>query len=163
MKLSPTTAAGETFSCEADFQDSVTAVVDECKKLFEKDAESIALFEWMEQRTAHGAHSASFVWVVGMRQPLRLGLIYQPTRLQMALSRTVIDENGRTWGTLEPQEISVSQFLKDRVNSIVTAGAGFGKSTFMHAIFRRWLRGTPVMPLMLTLLASDEVKPLCGC
>src|SRR5260370_19769103 len=99
MNLSPPPAAGETFSCEADFQDSVTAVLDKCKKLFDKDAESIALFEWMEQRTAHGAHSASFVWVVGMRQPLPLGLSYQPPRPQMALSRTVIDENGRTGST----------------------------------------------------------------
>src|SRR5260370_1003707 len=78
----------------------------------------------------------------------------------MALSRTVIDENGRTWGTLEPQEISVSQFLKDRVNSIVTAGAGFGKPTFMHSIFQRLLSGDTVMPLLFTLRESDEIKAL---
>src|SRR5260370_7999444 len=78
----------------------------------------------------------------------------------MALARTVIDDNGRTWGTLEPQEISVSQFLKDRVNSIVTAGAGFGKTTFMHSIFQRLLSGDTVMPLLFTLRESDEIKAL---
>jgi hypothetical protein len=62
-----------------------------------------------------------------MRQPLPLGVIYQPTRLQMAFSRTVTDENGRTWGRLEPQEISESEFLKDRVNSMLQRAPVLGK------------------------------------
>src|SRR5438270_3687653 len=118
MKISHRTASGDTISWEADVKETVTALIDRCRGFFGKDAESVALLEWLEQRTAHGAQAASFVWVVGMRQPLPLGVIYQPTRLQIALSRTVTDENGRTWGTLEPQEMSVPEFLKERVNSI---------------------------------------------
>jgi hypothetical protein len=70
-------------------KDTVGAVLDPCKRLFDKDVDSVALFEWLERRTVHGAHTASFEWAAGMRQPLPLGLVYQPTCLQMAFSRTV--------------------------------------------------------------------------
>src|SRR5712671_7949676 len=99
MKISHTTGFGDTYSYETDVKGTVTAVLDRCKKYFDKDAESVALFDWLERRTAHAAHTASFVWVVGMRQPLPLDTIYQPTRLQIPCARTVTDENGRTWGT----------------------------------------------------------------
>jgi hypothetical protein len=161
MKISHTGASGDTYSYEADVKGTVTAVLDRCKKYFNKDTESVALLDWLELRTAHGAHTASFVWVVGMRQPLPLGVIYQPTRLQVASSRIVTDEEtGRTWGTLEPQEISVSEFLRERVNSIVTAGAGFGKTTFMHSVFKRLASSDTVMPLLFTLRESDEIEAL---
>jgi hypothetical protein len=160
MKVSHKTAFGDTVSWEADVKETVSALIDRCRGFFGKDAESVALLEWLERRTAHGAQAASFVWVVGMRQPLPLGVIYQPTHLQMALSRTVTDENGRIWGTLEPQEMSVTEFLKDPVNSIVTAGAGFGKTTFMHSLFKRLASSDTVTPLLFTLRESDEIKAL---
>jgi hypothetical protein len=148
------------YSYEADVKSTVAAVLDTCKKFFGKDAESVALSEWLEGRTAHGAHTASFVWVVGMRQPLPPGIIYQPTRLQIALSRTVTDENRRTWAALEPQEISVSEFLKHHVDSIVTAGAGFGKTTFVHSVFKRLANSGDVTPLLFTLRESDDIEAL---
>src|SRR6266849_2339943 len=160
MKFTHTSPSGDTVGYEQDFKETVSAVLDSCKKWFDKDAESVALFDWLERRTACGANTASCVWVVGMRQPLPLSVIYQPTRLQLPFSRTVTDEKGRTWGTLEPQEITVSEFLKDRVNSIVTAGAGFGKTTFMHSIFKRLAANETVTPLLFTLRETDEIKAL---
>lgn len=161
MKISHTNPLGDTYSYEADVKGTVTAVLDRCKKYFDKDAESVALLDWLERRTAHSAQTASFVWVVGMRQPLPLSVIYQPTRLQVASSRIVIDEEtGRTWGTLEPQEISVSEFLRERVNSIVTAGAGFGKTTFVHSVFKRLASSDTVTPLLFTLRESDDILAL---
>jgi hypothetical protein len=160
MKISHKTAFGDTLSCEADVKETVTALLDRCRKFFDKDAESVALFDWLQRRTAHGAQAANFVWVVGMRQPLPLALIYQPTRLQMAFSRTVTDENGRTWGTLEPQAMAVSAFLNDKVDSIVTAGAGFGKTTFVHSLFKRLASSDTMTPLLFTLRESDEIAAL---
>lgn len=160
MKFSHTTPYGDTFSYEADAKETVTALIDSCKKFFDKDTESVALLEWLERRTQHSAHTASFVWVVGMRQPLPLGLIYQPTRLQVLSSQTVTDEDGREWGTVEPKPIAVSEFLKDRVNSIVTAGAGFGKTTFVHSLFKRLAKNGSVTPLLFTLREGDEIEAL---
>src|SRR5262249_19623116 len=56
--------------------------------------------------------------------------------------------------------ISITDFLKDAVNSIVTAGAGFGKTTFMHSIFKRMATSTSFVPLLFTLRETDEVTAL---
>lgn len=160
MKFSHSTSSGETFSYEADIQSTITAVLDKFKKVFDKDFESVALLEWLEQRTRQAARTASFVWVVGMRQPLPLNIIYQPTHLEIPFAHTVTDAEGRTWGNLEPQEISVSDFLKEHINSIVTAGAGFGKTTFMHSIFKRLATSDSVTPLLFTLRESAEIQAL---
>ena len=160
MKLTHTTPYGDTFSYEADAKETVSALIDGCKKFFGKDAESVALLEWLERRTVHSAHSASFIYVVGMRQPLPINLIYQPTRLQSVFSQTVIDKDGREWATLQPLPISVSDFLEKRVNSIVTAGAGFGKTTFVHSLFKRLASRDSVTPLLFTLRESDEIAAL---
>lgn len=42
MKISHSTACGDTYSYEAEVKSTVTAVLDTCKKLFDKDAESSA-------------------------------------------------------------------------------------------------------------------------
>lgn len=160
MKLAHTLPDGSSFSYEADITALVEGALDKIRKLFDKDAESVSLFDWLKRRTSQGADLASRVWVVGMRQPLPLALIYQPTRLQLPVSRTVVDETGRIWATLETQDISVADFVGARVNSIITAGAGFGKTTFMHSLFTRLMGSDGATPLLFTLRESDDIAAL---
>lgn len=160
MKLSHTTLYGDTISLEADVKATVSSVVDSCKKFLDKDAESVALFGWLEGRTRLSSNIASSVWVVGMRQSIPLNLIYQPTRLQMAFSRTVTDGQGREWGTLEPKALSVDEFLQERHSWVVTAGAGFGKTTFLNSLFKRLASSSSITPLLFTLRESDEMMAL---
>jgi hypothetical protein len=61
-ELSYTTASGDTFAYEADVKETSQPCWTGVRSFFDKDAESVALFEWLERRTAHGAHTASFVW-----------------------------------------------------------------------------------------------------
>jgi hypothetical protein len=160
MKLTHTSATGESFSYEASLKEIIAPVIEKCKGFFGRDGESIALLNWLERRLAMGAQIANFVYVVGMRQPIPLNLIYQPTRLQVASTQTVTNADGRVWEQVVLLSISVAEFLKDRQNSIVTAGAGFGKTTFMHSLFKALCGIDSATPLLFTLRDSEEIKAL---
>ena len=132
--------------------------------LFGKDAESQNLKEWLNERTHIAFLDSRDVQCIGMHQPVLISDIYQPTRLVRDRPQVVttpgnayqgVGRKGRPreWEATEPETISVQKFLRQRQSSIVTAGPGWGKTTFLHWVFLDFLLrgGDHVFPMLIKL------------
>src|ERR1700675_1329528 len=115
---------------------TVAKAWDAFRSIFGKDADTSEKKRWIETLTREAFVRARDVQCVGMHTPVLLSEIYQHTRLLRAQSETVTGtSNGREWDAPRPQIVSIERFLVKRTNSIVTAGPGWGKTTFLHAVF----------------------------
>jgi hypothetical protein len=62
--------------------------------------------------------------------------------------------------SLEEQTVGIDDFLADRNDAIVYAGPGWGKTTFLHHIFRRYASSDTVLPILITLSRLPAVQDL---
>ena len=64
-------------------------------------------------------------------------------------------------GKKVPREIcGIDAFLGSPDNAIIYAGPGWGKTTFLHHIFRRFVSHKTVLPILITLRRPTAVKDL---
>jgi hypothetical protein len=98
-----------------------------------------------------------------MHDPILISDIYQPTRLVRERPKTVRSpKEKREWDAPEPEIISVNRFLLQRENSVITAGPGWGKTTFLHWVFLHFLLrdSENVLPLLITLRRREAIQDL---
>jgi hypothetical protein len=161
MKVGLTNAAGDGVNIEADVEQSISQLWDGFLSLFGKDADSVETKRLLRERTAWGIQRTSTVQVVGMNRPVPLCKIYQPTRLLVQNPKPEMIAGGpRSWMELRPELITVEEFLAQQQNSVITAGAGYGKTTFLNATFLNLLKARNALPILFVLREQGEVDEL---
>lgn len=140
--------------------------------LFGKDETSEQLKSWIDDRTRCSFLQCREVQCVGMREPLLISDIYQPTRLVRDLPETVksqvwsrtagVPQRSREWSARIPEEVPATELLQPVQNLVITAGPGWGKTTLLHWLFLHLLlrSGTKALPFLITLRQNDAIEDL---
>src|SRR5262249_39553011 len=56
--------------------------------------------------------------------------------------------------------VLVNDFLADHCNSVILAGPGWGKTTFLHAVFMYFLGTANTLPFLITLRREESIADL---
>lgn len=139
--------------------------------LFGKDYASTEQAKWLRSLHDTAARVSSSVQCIGMHKPIPFSNIYQPTRLvvnasvsrkdreifayQDSVSRSLLQAQ-----LYEEYVIDVSQVLTKKTDSIIFAGPGWGKTTFLHHLFRSALGDANILPVLILLRRDHAVEDL---
>jgi hypothetical protein len=140
--------------------------------LFGRDAESKELAEWFKAIQKTAIMLTANVQCLGMKNPVPFDSIYQPTRLIVGpdpedstkresfayadrVSRSIL--RGRTF---EERAISVEEFLQRDDDALIFSGPGWGKTTFLHRIYRSTVNSEEMLPVLITLRRPNAVDDL---
>lgn len=141
------------------------------KEMIGKDPATLEAAEWFTSLEKTAMVQAKHVYCVGMHSPLPFETIYQPTRLRVAgaegasRSESFYHEDDAIRSILEARRlqqrsVSIEVFLASHESAIIYAGPGWGKTTFLHHIFRRYASDKAVLPILITLRRPTAVKDL---
>lgn len=138
--------------------------------IFGKDAESVELATWFKSLQTTATKMAAEVQCVGMQRPIPFQGIYQPTRLiikgRASDTRESFSYQDRTARSItaakliEGRSVSVQQFLDRRHDALIFAGPGWGKTTFLHHVFRCCVHEDNTLPVLFTLRRPSAVEDL---
>lgn len=140
--------------------------------LFEKDAESTQLAKWFRGLQATAFTQTATVHCVGMRKALPFEKIYQPTRLLVGPDEgDALPTESYTWDdkvsrsilrgrAFNEKSITVDEFLERDQDALVFGGPGWGKTTFLHNIFRITAKRNDVLPVLITLRRPNAIEDL---
>jgi hypothetical protein len=128
------------------------------------------LAEWFKRLQDTALTQTAYVQCLGMRKPLPFDSIYQPTRVIVAPDDDTSNES-YSWGdrvsrsilrgrAFNEQPITIDQFLQRDQDALILSGPGWGKTTFLHHIFRLTLRKDDVLPVLITLRRPNAVSDL---
>src|ERR1051326_3387191 len=140
----------------------LAAVWDKCLSIIGQDKASTEFKKWLEERTRNAFQVAKYVQCVGMQKPLPISEIYQPTRLRVIPNqqKRAFHAETRDWVLPAPEYVLVDKFLGDQEDSVITAGPGWGKTTFLHAVFVKMLCSEKVLPILFTLRQQEALPDL---
>lgn len=144
---------------------------EKAKAFFGKDAASVEAASWLSGLQSTALTQTQTVQCVGMHKPVPFEDIYQPTSLvikgapqkkqetyayETRTSRAIVASRNEAY-----RDVNVESFLGSPDDAIIFAGPGWGKSTFLHYIFRRFVDTSTVFPMLITLrrpTAVDDLK-----
>jgi hypothetical protein len=140
-------------------------------KLFGKDAESLELAEWFKGMHATALKQTATVQCLGMRNPLPFDSIYQPTRLIVGPDEEDSGTETYAWDdrasrsilrgrAFNEQSITIDEFLHRDQDALIFSGPGWGKTTFLHHIFRSTVTRDDVLPVLITLRRPNAIDDL---
>jgi hypothetical protein len=153
-----------------DLGESLPYLEQKFLRIFGKDEISLGEAEWFKSLQKTAVVQASQVHCVGAHRPIPFEKVYQPTRLtykkstdlsaeiyafENRLSRAILAEK-----IFEEHAISVDDFISSREDAIIYAGPGWGKTTFLHHVFRRFLKSEGTLPVLITLRRESAVEDL---
>jgi hypothetical protein len=142
-------------------------------KLFGKDQGSTELKGWFMglQQTAHTL--AASVHCLGMRRPLPFDSIYQPTRLLVGRDRGEASAEASSYAwedkvsrsilrgrAYEEKSIPICDFLQRDDDALIFGGPGWGKTTFLHHVFRTTVTNDAVLPVLISLRRPNALEDL---
>jgi len=140
-------------------------------KLFGQDCESKELANWFKSLQQTACTQTASVYCVGMRSPLPFDSIYQPSRILVSpdenepvdaessfahedrVSRSILRG-------LNQKPITVEEFIKRDQDALIFGLPGWGKTTFLHHIFRSTFRTDDVLPVLISLRRPTAVDDL---
>lgn len=142
------------------------------RKLFGKDEETKQLVEWFKGLHETALVQTAKVHCVGMRNPLPFESIYQPNRVLVGpdedegpptdsyvwedkVSRSIL--RGRAFNE---KSIAIAEFLRRDQDALIRGGPGWGKTTFLHHIFRLTVNDEDTLPVLITLRRPTAVDDL---
>lgn len=148
---------------------ALTYLGNKAKSLFGKDSASMDFAAWLEDLQSTAITQARSVKCVGMHKPIEFHSIYQPTSLvirsplgtrdtyahQDRVSRSIAASHAMAY-----KAINIEDFLSREDDAIIYAGPGWGKTTFLHYIYRRYVNSVDVYPLLITLKRPTAVDDL---
>jgi hypothetical protein len=162
-----------------NFGDTLPYLEQKFLGLFGRDAATQELKEWFRKVQTTAIQLTQNIQCVGMRRPVPFESIYQPTHLRLTAmaerfegedvrpheyanrtARSILAEKA-----MEEQAVTVEEFLKQDEDAIIFAGPGWGKTTFLHHIFRSTLRDPDFLPVLITLrrpFAIDHLQRYVG-
>lgn len=140
-------------------------------KLFGKDYASVELAGWFKGIQDTALTQTASVHCVGMRNPLPFSNVYQPTRLLVGQDSGEFSDDSYAWGDRVSQSIlrgrafnrdsiTVEEFLRRDQDALIRGGPGWGKTTFLHHIFRSTLKRDDFLPVLISLRRPNAVDDL---
>lgn len=140
-------------------------------RLFGSETEADELVEWFQRLQDTALTQTASVQCLGMRNPLPFEKIYQPTRVILAPDE--IDESFGSYAfgdrvsrsilrgrALKQKSITIEEFLARDEDAVIFSRPGWGKTTFLHYIFRTTIKKYDVLPVLITLRRPTAVTDL---
>jgi hypothetical protein len=160
--------SGPTININAD---ALEYGVQKFLKLVGKDRESVELAGWFKGIQDTALTQTASVHCVGMRTPLPFASVYQPTRLLVGPDDGEVPAESYAWGdrvsrsilrgrAFNKESITVEEFLQRDQDALIRGGPGWGKTTFLHYIFRSTLRSDGFLPVLISLRRPTAVDDL---
>lgn len=106
----------------------------------------------MREHIDLSVREAFYVQCVGMREPVPLMQLYQPTKLKLMPTITPTSQ----------EDTALERILSCRENTIVFAGPGQGKTTFLKHVLFSQAYATEFVPLLFTLRSSGVLDLLAA-
>jgi hypothetical protein len=133
------------------------------RSIFGKDQITIQRKAFLKQLHDTAVEMSRCVQCIGMQKPVPFEKIYQPTKLRVRSGLDIstaaaFHEQNRAAKSIalarsrEMTTVLVEKFLESPENAIVFAGPGWGKTTFLHYIFRRKTLEDPKLYVVLITL-----------
>lgn len=140
-------------------------------RMIGRDAATLDEKQWMRSLHLTAINLTKSAQCVGMSEPVLFERIYQPTRLRKNTRRRSFlftddqdDEGAAPWSNPDreevPPEVTINEFISSKRDAIIFGGPGWGKTTFLHHIFRRLLYQESVMPILIALRRPTAVADL---
>jgi len=142
-------------------------------KLFGKDYENVELARWFKGLQQTALTQTATVHCLGMRTPLPFDSVYQPTRLLVApdegemltAASSYVFEDRVSRSILlarafHEKSITLSEFLERDQDALIFGGPGWGKTTFLHHVFRSQVADEDVLPVLISLRRPNAVDDL---
>lgn len=141
-------------------------------KLFGKDHGSVQLVSWFKGLQETALTQTATVHCLGMRNPLPFDSIYQPTGLLVGPDEgEVLPTDSYAWDdrvsrsilrgrAFNEKSITIDEFLRRDQDALIFGGAGWGKTTFLHHIFRSTVKHDDVLPVLISLRRPTAVDDL---
>ena len=134
-------------------------------RLFNADSESRSITTWLNELQAKASAQSSQIYCVGMNRPVPFHELYQPTRVITPPSPFI---GRQTLGVAQSSRsldsdriaITVDELLNTDTDAFVFAGPGWGKTTFLHNVYRVSLPNDEVYPCLITLRSPNAVEDL---
>ncbi len=159
-----------TFSIDLDAGSALRYLEEKAKGFFGKDAASAKAASWLSNLQNTALEQTRGVHCVGMHKPVPFDDIYQPTSLVIKGTprkdqETYVYENRASRSIVASRSsayrpVNVEAFLSNPDDAIIFAGPGWGKSTFLRYIFRRFLGLSTAFPVLITLNRPTAVADL---
>lgn len=143
--------------------DALPWLEDRVRAIFGKDVASLELANWFKELQETATKQTSVVYCLGMHRPIPFDDIYQPTRLTIkgnpqahnaGESYAYVDAKARSIARgleLDEHSITIADFLASGEDALIFSGPGWGKTTFLHHIFRRTIADPEILPVLITL------------
>ena len=143
-------------------------------KLLGKDYESVELALWFRGLQETALIQTASVHCVGMRNPLPFDSIYQPTRLLVGPDESEMaatDSSPLVWRdrvsrsilrgrAFNEKSITIEELLRRDQDALIFGGPGWGKTTFLHHIFRSTVNHEDVLPVLISLRQPTAIDDL---
>jgi hypothetical protein len=139
---------------------------------FGKDAESQELTAWFRGLQEAALLQSASVHCIGMKAPIAFESIYQPTKLVVGPDpNEVAPRESYSWKDRVTQSmvlgrrysqssISVDEFLLRDQDALIFSGPGWGKTTFLHHVYRLTARHDFLLPVLISLRRPKAVEDL---
>ncbi len=129
-----------------DFGSALPYLEDKIRALFGHDVASVEARSFIDRHVKVALREASFVQIVGMRKPVRIDDVYQPTRLQALYDAEA--------------PYDVAHLLANRESAVIFGGPGRGKTMLMRYLFARLAQRPEYAPILFTLRRENAVEDL---
>ncbi len=141
------------------------------RSLFGRDQITLERKAFLKQLHDTAVEMTRFVQCIGMQKPVPFEKIYQPTKLRVRSgfdisTAAAFHEQNRIAKSIilarshELTTVSVEDFLASPENAVVFAGPGWGKTTFLHHIFRRKTADPALYTVLITLRRPTAIEDL---
>jgi hypothetical protein len=139
--------------------------------LFGKDAESKELANWFKGLQQTALAQTESVYCIGMRKPVPFDSIYQPNRVLVSsgddeavdaessfafedrVSRSILRG-------MKQKPVTVEQFLTRDQDALIFGFPGWGKTTFLHHVFRSTVKKEDTLPVLISLRRPTAIQDL---
>jgi hypothetical protein len=139
-------------------------------KLFGKDSEGLALAGWFKGLQQTALMQTTYVHCLGMRTPLPFDSIYQPNRILVSSEENELDRESSfihedrvsrsILRGLNQKAITIEEFLKRDQDAMIFGFPGWGKTTFLHYIFRSTVKTDDILPVLISLRRPTAIEDL---
>jgi hypothetical protein len=139
-------------------------------RLFGKDSESKELANWFKGLQQTALSQTAWVHCLGMRSPLPFESIYQPNRILVSPDESEVDAESSfahqdrvsrsILRGLNQKPITVEEFLKRDQDALIFGYPGWGKTTFLHHIFRSTVKTDEILPVLISLRRPTAIDDL---
>ena len=158
-----------------ELHDNVSAALSRAEEkfleLFGNDDEGTGLTGWFERLQTTALMQTASVQCLGMRKPLPFDNIYQPTRVIVAPDEDDATAESYSYGdrvsrsilrgrAFNEKSITVEDFLRRDQDALIFSGPGWGKTTFLHHVFRITVKDDNLLPVLITLRRPNAIDDL---